>query len=86
MIIYKHSESCIKKMARRIGGLYGAVLMATVNAFFVSHFELKGHRYTFYMSDGTFMMESKKQTPTPTSSTDLELLFLGAQLLFHDRA
>ena len=33
------------------------------------------------MGGGAVKMESKKQTLTPTSSTDPELLSLGAQLL-----
>jgi hypothetical protein len=64
-----------KETARRIGGLYGAVLTATVDASFASHPDLKGQNcYTIHMGGGgAVMMESKKQTLTPTSSTDSEL-------------
>jgi hypothetical protein len=72
-----------KETARRIGGLYGAVLTATVDASFASHPDLKGQNcHTIHMGGGgAVMMESKKQTLTPTSSTDSELLSLGALLL-----
>ena len=72
-----------KETARRIGGMHGAVLTATVDASFASHPDLKGQScYTIHMGGGgAVMMESKKQTITATSSTDSELLALGALLL-----
>jgi hypothetical protein len=58
-----------KETARRISGLYGAVLTATVDASFASHPDLKGQNcHTILMGGGgAVMMESKKQTLTPTS-------------------
>ena len=68
-----------KTKARRISGMHGVVLTATVDASFASHPDLKGQ--SNYGGGGAVMMSSKRQTITPTSSTDSELLSLGALFL-----
>ena len=72
-----------KTKARRIGGMHGAVLTATVDASFASHPDLKGQNcYTLHMGGGgAVMMSTKKQTVTPQSTADSEALSLGATFL-----
>jgi hypothetical protein len=70
--------------ARRIGGMHGAVLTATVDAAFMTHPDSKGHSsYTIHMGGGggAVMADSKKQTITGTSSTDTELIALAKPFL-----
>lgn len=73
-----------KETVRRIGGLHGKVLTATVVTPFVSHSNLKGQNCnTIHMGSdgGKVILEPKKQTFTPTSATNSEFLSFGAQLL-----
>jgi hypothetical protein len=72
-----------KSKARRIGGMHGAVLTATVDASFAPSPGLKGQSsYTIHMGGGgAVMADSKRQTITAQSSTDSELLGAGALLL-----
>lgn len=58
----------MKETELKIGGLYGAVLTASVDATFTSHC------FTIHTMSGggTVMIDSKKQTLTPTSLRNLE--------------